>query len=192
MANDLLDALLAPLSARANHVCELCGGSADLTPIEVGPSDLPKMERAVLVCGACLAAEAAEQLGGPHWFCLQESAWSEVLPVQVHSYRLLHKVAEGWAAELIEQIYMEEDVLDWARRGVVDPNKPKTVDCNGAVLADGDSVTLIKDLVVKGANFTAKRGTLVRKIRLNEDPGLVEGRVNGTGIFLKTEFLKKA
>jgi protein PhnA len=60
------------------------------------------------------------------------------------------------------------------------------------VLVDGDAVTLIKDLDVKGANFTAKRGTLVKGIRLTDDPALVEGRVNGIAIYLKTAFLKKA
>ncbi len=67
-----------------------------------------------------------------------------------------------------------------------------TRDSNGTILSDGDSVTLIKDLEVKGGGFTAKRGTLVKGIRLTDDPGLVEGRVNKMAIYLKTEFLKKA
>ncbi|MCO4746642.1 MAG: PhnA domain-containing protein [Proteobacteria bacterium] len=192
MANDLLTALHAPLSDRAGSICELCGDTTELAPVEVGPSDLPQVDRAVLACASCQAGIEAETLEGPHWFCLQESAWSEVPAVQVLSYRLLHRSSEGWASELIEQIYMEEDVLDWARQEIADPNQAKTVDSNGTQLSNGDSVTLIKDLDVKGANFTAKRGTLVRGIRLNEDPGLVEGRVKGTAIFLKTEFLKKA
>ncbi len=50
----------------------------------------------------------------------------------------------------------------------------------------------IKDLDVKGAGFTAKRGTLVKDIRLADDPELIEGRVNKTVIYLRTEFLKKA
>jgi protein PhnA len=68
---------------------------------------------------------------------------------------------------------------------------PQVVDSNGAVLMDGDSVTLIKDLDVKGANFTAKRGTLVKSIRVGDDPTHVEGRVNKMSIMLKTCFLKK-
>ena len=59
-------------------------------------------------------------------------------------------------------------------------------------MAEGDAVTLIKDLNVKGAGFTAKRGTMVRRIQLTDDPAYVEGKVNGTQIVLKTCFLKKA
>jgi protein PhnA len=70
-------------------------------------------------------------------------------------------------------------------------DKP-TVDSNGAVLANGDAVCIIKDLNVKGTTFTAKRGTIVRSIRLTSNPEHVEGRVNGTVIVLKTCFLKKS
>ena len=65
-------------------------------------------------------------------------------------------------------------------------------DSNGTPLAEGDAVTLIKDLEVKGAGFTAKRGTLVKGIHLTDEAGMVEGRVNGITIVLKTQFLKKA
>lgn len=70
---------------------------------------------------------------------------------------------------------------------------PKTVDCNGAELNDGDSVTLIKDLKVKGAGQTLKRGTLVKNIRTN--PNNVEEIDCSTkqikGLVLKTCFVKK-
>lgn len=60
-------------------------------------------------------------------------------------------------------------------------------------LADGDSVTLIKDLKVKGTSETIKRGTLVKNIRLTDDPGLIECNTKQVkGLVLKTEFLKKA
>lgn len=67
-----------------------------------------------------------------------------------------------------------------------------TLDSNGTPLTEGDAVTPIKDLDVKGAGFTAKRGTLVKNIHLTDDPGLVEGRVNGMVIVLETGFLKRA
>jgi protein PhnA len=67
-----------------------------------------------------------------------------------------------------------------------------TRDSNGALLADGDSVTLIKDLKVKGTSSTLKRGTLVKNIRLTGDPAEIECRVeNIKGLVLRTEFLKK-
>jgi protein PhnA len=66
-------------------------------------------------------------------------------------------------------------------------------DSNGNKLADGDSVTLIKDLKVKGTSETLKRGTLVKNIRLTDDSGLIECNTKQVkGLVLKTEFLKKA
>lgn len=66
-------------------------------------------------------------------------------------------------------------------------------DSNGAVLANGDSVTLIKDLKVKGTSLTLKRGTLVKNIRLTDDEELIECNVDKVkGLVLRTEFLKKA
>lgn len=68
-----------------------------------------------------------------------------------------------------------------------------TKDSNGTKLEDGDSVTVIKDLKVKGTSETLKRGTLVRNIRLTDDPGLIECSTKQVkGLVLKTEFLKKA
>ena len=64
-------------------------------------------------------------------------------------------------------------------------------DSNGALLSDGDSVTLIKDLKVKGSSTVLKRGTMVKKIRLTEDPAEVDCRIGGTAMVLRTEFLKK-
>jgi alkylphosphonate utilization operon protein PhnA len=66
-------------------------------------------------------------------------------------------------------------------------------DSNGAVLKDGDSVTIIKDLKVKGTSVTLKRGTRVKSIRLTDDPDEVECSVDKVkGLVLRTEFLKKA
>ena len=88
-------------------------------------------------------------------------------------------------------MYMEDDVRSWAEAGVSEETAP-TLDSNGAVLQAGDTVTLIKDLQVKGAGFTAKRGTAVRNISLTDNPQQIEGRVNGTRIVLLTQFLKKS
>ena len=65
-------------------------------------------------------------------------------------------------------------------------------DSNGTVLNDGDSVTIIKDLNVKGANVTLKRGTMMKNIRLTNDPEEIEGNVEKVrGLVLKTCFVKK-
>ncbi len=69
----------------------------------------------------------------------------------------------------------------------------ETRDSNGTILTDGDSVTLIKDLKVKGTSETLKRGTLVKNIRLTDDPGEIECNTKQVkGLVLKTAFLKKA
>ncbi len=66
-------------------------------------------------------------------------------------------------------------------------------DAHGNELKDGDSVTLIKDLKVKGTSETIKRGTLVKNIRLTGDPAEVECNTKQVkGLVLRTEFLKKA
>ncbi|WP_405905292.1 MULTISPECIES: alkylphosphonate utilization protein [unclassified Streptomyces] len=68
-----------------------------------------------------------------------------------------------------------------------------TKDSNGTLLADGDSVTVIKDLKVKGTSETLKRGTLVKNIRLTGKSDEVECNTKKVkGLILKTQFLKKA
>lgn len=66
-------------------------------------------------------------------------------------------------------------------------------DSNGTVLADGDTVHVIKDLKVKGTSVTLKRGTVIKNIRLTDDAELIECNAEKVkGLVLRTEFLKKA
>jgi len=66
-------------------------------------------------------------------------------------------------------------------------------DSNGTILKDGDSVTLIKDLKVKGTSVTLKRGQMCKNIRLTDDEELIECNVDKVkGLVLRVEFLKKA
>ena len=65
-------------------------------------------------------------------------------------------------------------------------------DAVGNLLADGDQVTLIKDLEVKGAGQTLKRGTLIKAIRLTGDPQEIDCRYEGIrGLVLRAEFVRK-
>lgn len=65
-------------------------------------------------------------------------------------------------------------------------------DSVGNRLADGDSVTLIKDLKVKGAGQTLKRGTVIRSIRLTGDEQEIDCKYEGIkGLVLRAEFVKK-
>ena len=66
-------------------------------------------------------------------------------------------------------------------------------DSNGNLLADGDKVVLIKDLKVKGAGETLKRGTVIKSIRLTDNPEEIDCRHDKIkGLVLRTEFVKKA
>ena len=66
-------------------------------------------------------------------------------------------------------------------------------DANGNILEAGDSVTLIKDLKVKGSSSTAKIGTKVKINRLLEGDHNIDCRIDGIGaMLLKSEFVKKA
>lgn len=77
--------------------------------------------------------------------------------------------------------------------GVEEEDGVEVKDSNGTRLSNGDSVTLIKDLPVKGANVTLKRGTTIRNIRLTFNPEEVECNAEKVkGLVLRTEFLKKA
>jgi protein PhnA len=120
--------------------------------------------------------------------------WSEVSAVKVLSWRMLYELrSEGWPQDLLDMLYLEDEILAWAKAGVEDEDAVKHLDSNGAVLQAGDTVTLIKDLNVKGANFTAKRGTAVRRISLVADnPEHIEGKVNGQQIVILTKYVKKA
>lgn len=183
-AQDLLD--------RSENACELCSSTAGLRAHAVAPHQDENPDHQVLICGRCAVELEAEPLNGPHWMCLQGSAWSGFAPVQVLAYRLLSRLGEDWAMDLREQLYLDEETLAWAQQGLPDADAVPTLDSNGAPLADGDSVTLIKDLNVKGGGFTAKRGTLVKNIRLTDNPLHIEGRVNKQTIVLVTAYLKKA
>ncbi|CAM5204022.1 alkylphosphonate utilization protein [Oligella ureolytica] len=68
----------------------------------------------------------------------------------------------------------------------------KVLDAHGTPLADGDDVTLIKDLKVKGSSMIIKQGTRVKSIRLQEGYYNFSGRVDGQAMDLKSEFVKKS
>ncbi len=93
-------------------------------------------------------------------------------------------------------LYLDDATLEWAKadgEGAGGDDTVRHLDSNGALLEAGDSVTLTKDLNVKGAGFTAKRGTAVRGISLVVDnPEQIEGRVNGQQIVILTKFVKKS
>jgi len=103
---------------------------------------------------------------------------------------------EGWPQDLLDMMYLEDDVKAWAEAagdGQDEDDVVKHVDSNGTLLQAGDTVTLIKGLNVKGGGFTAKRGTAVRGLSLVADNAEhIEGRVSGQLIVILTQFVKKS
>lgn len=74
----------------------------------------------------------------------------------------------------------------------MDANKSEILDSNGNVLHDGDNVTIIKDLKVKGASSNLKIGTKVKNIRLVEGDHNIDCKIDGFGAMkLKSQFVKK-
>lgn|SRR5690606_15458687 len=70
---------------------------------------------------------------------------------------------------------------------------PAVIDANGNVLADGDAITVIKDLKVKGSSSVVKVGTKVKNIRLVEGDHNIDCKIDGIGAMkLKSEFVRKA
>jgi protein PhnA len=189
------------LRQRSGDICELCDSATDLQVYNVPPFTNDP-EKSILVCSVCSGQlHAPEKMNADHWRCLNTSMWSTVSAVQVVAWRLLHSLRnEGWPQDLLDMLYLEDDTLAWAKEGVKDQSESgseseeKIVhrDSNGTVLQTGDTVTLIKDLEVKGAGFTAKRGTPVRGITLVEgNEKQIEGKVNGQQIVILTQFVRR-
>ena len=179
------------LQARSQGQCELCGASEPLKAYEV---DGGAAAADVALCEACYGqVTEAQALETARWHCLSQSVWSPEPAVQVLSYRMLKRLAgEPWAQDTLDIVFLDEELKAWADAGSADGDVEPTLDANGAALQAGDTVTLIKDLNVKGTSFTAKRGTAVRNISLSDNPEHIEGRVNSTRIVIISKYVKKS
>jgi len=184
------------LQTRSESKCELCGATAALGVYEIPSSPHDGTDASLLACQTCRdQIENPDAVDANHWRCLNDSMWSQVPAVQVMAWRMLHRLkGEGWPQDLLDMMYLEDDVRAWAEADSGgDADAIVHRDSNGAVLEAGDTVTLIKDLNVKGGGFTAKRGTAVRGIRLVADNAEhIEGRVSGQQIVILTQFVKKS
>jgi protein PhnA len=169
-------------------VCALCA-APDASPVTLAPGD-----DVAALCPLCAAALSGDIAPGPRWRCLGDAVWSEEPATQIAAWRLLKALPdEGWATDLLESVYLDPEVL--ARAEASDSALPgvRHLDSNGVPLAPGDTVTLIKDLPVKGSSMVAKRGTAVRGIRLVPDNAdQIEGRVNGQQIVILCKFVRKS
>ena len=188
----------AALQERSGSKCELCGSSTDLDVYEIPPESDGRADQCILICAICRnQVDQVEEMDVNHWRCLNESMWSQEKPVQVMAWRMLTRLsAEGWPQDLLDMLYLDDEMLQWAMasgEGHTQDTGAQHLDSNGALLQAGDSVILVKDLNVKGAGFTAKRGSAVRNVSLvRENPEQIEGKVNGQLIVILTSFVKKS
>jgi protein PhnA len=185
------------LQQRSHNACEICQSEEPLEIYAVPPQTVPTEDNSIQVCGTCASQiEKPEEMDTNHWRCLTASMWSEVPAVQVVSWRMLNRLsAEGWAADLLDMMYMEEETLEWAK-SFADEEKPEVAevhkDALGSQLLAGDSVVLTKTLDVKGSSLNAKLGTVVKNIRLVENnTDQIEGRIEGQVIVILTKYVRK-
>lgn len=189
--------VIEQLIERSENKCELCGSTSDLLIHTVSPKSDETIDSTALVCKTCNnQINKTDEADVNHWRCLNDSMWNENDAVKVLAWRMLNRLkVEGWPSDLLEMMYLEDDILRWAKESGDDLEESEKVihkDSNGAILSSGDTVVLIKDLNVKGGGFTAKRGTAVRNISLVHDNAEhIEGKVNGQHIVILTQYTKK-
>ena len=104
------------LAKRCKSKCELCGENTSLAIFEVPPVKDPDYDKCVMICETCRTqVENPGKINVNHWHCLNETAWSEIPAVQVLVWRLLNSLrSERWAQDLMDQLYLDEEVVEWA------------------------------------------------------------------------------
>jgi len=189
--------LEAILLKRSENKCELCKSIEEVKLYEVLPQNSTNEQNCIVICATCLAQiEKKAELNSNHWQCLSETMWSEVPGIQVVAWRMLNRLKnESWAADNLDMLFLEEEVLAWAKAtgdhdndSAVDLHK----DCNGVILQTGDTVVLTKSLDVKGSTLNAKMGTVVKNIRIvDENTEQIEGKIEGQLIVILTKYVRK-
>jgi protein PhnA len=181
------------LKDRSGSVCEISGSDENLVVYIVEPKTEAIPENCILITKSLRdQIENKDLMNANDWRGLSDSMWNENLPVQIVSWRMHARLKNN---DMLEMMYLDEDALEWAKATGEDEDEEGKIihkDSNGNVLLDGDSVVLIKDLDVKGATFTAKRGAAVHNIKLVWDnANQIEGRVENQHIVILTQYVKK-
>ncbi len=178
------------LAERCQGLCELCTTEAATIAYAVSPKNHDVIENEVALCNNCLSKLNSTE-DQQHWQCLAGSIWNTEPSVQALTYRILYNNKDqDWAQEIMSSVELDESVINWAESAFVVADVHK--DSNGTVLESGDTVVLTQNLNVKGANFTATKGTIVRKIRLVPDnTEQIEGKVNDQMIVILTKYVRK-
>ena len=109
------------LARRSGSACELCAATGvKLAAWEVAPiPDEPDIDKCIFICDTCRTQlENPKRIDPHHWMCLYTSAWSEIPAVQVVSVRMLRSLtAESWTSDLLDQLYMPDEVQAWLEAG---------------------------------------------------------------------------
>lgn len=185
------------LSKRSNNCCELCASNHALSAYSLPPSSDANLDDSIYVCETCNSQLNKQvPLDDAHWNCLLTSMWSEHVPVKIVVWRMLQRLRnESWAADALDMLYLDDEQLAWAS-ATGDHENDSTVlfhmDSNGQRLSDGDTIVLVKTLDVKGTNFSARAGTVVKNIRLVADnTDQVEGKIENQQIVILTKYTRK-
>lgn len=181
------------LKDRSGSVCEISGSDENLVVYVVEPKTEAIPENCILITKELRdQIENKDLMNANDWRGLSDSMWNENLPVQIVSWRMHARLKNN---DMLEMMYLDEDAFEWAKATGEDEDEEGKIihkDSNGNILLDGDSVVLIKDLDVKGATFTAKRGAAVHNIKVVwDDVNLIEGRVENQHIYILTQYVKK-
>ena len=186
------------LRERSDNTCELCSATNNLQVYSLEHFPGEAIDGSFMACQVCIEQlEDFDKVEVNHWRCLNDSMWSTIPAVQVVTFQMLTKLkAEGWPQDLLDMMYMEDDLKALAKSQLVSEEKTTAEiihkDINGAIIEAGDTVVLTKDLNVKGSSLTAKRGTAVRRVSLvHDNPEQIEGKVEGQQIVILTKFVKK-
>jgi protein PhnA len=189
--------ILPLLQQRCNNECELCSQASDaLIAYAVPPKDNNDIDNQVALCPTCATPVLNNNFENTnYWRILTTSIWSETPAVQALSYKILTSIKnESWAIETLESVYLDPEIIDWANAEAnLAALQVIHKDAYGVVLASGDTVILTQNLNVKGANFIAPKGTIVRKIKVvGNNAEQIEGKIEGDTIVLLTKFVRKS
>jgi len=179
------------LKERCQGICELCSTETATVAYAVSPRSNDVIENEVVLCNTCLTALDTEK-NSAHWQCLAGSIYKEEPSVQALSYRILYQYKdEEWANDILQSVDFSEPVVNWALSAFEKQEVHK--DANGTLLENGDNVVLTQVLNVKGANFMAPKGTIVKKIKLVPDNAeQIEGKINEQTIVILTKYVRKS
>jgi protein PhnA len=179
------------LNERCQGNCEICSSAPAVNEYTVTPKKGTSVNDNVALCGNCNSA-----LEKADYAALKASAegsiWNPVAPIQALSYRIIQGASgEDEAVSAASSAGMDEEIIQWGASAFI--QAPVHKDAFGNVLENGDNVVLTQALDVKGTNFTASKGTVVKKIKLvSDNHEHIEGKINEQSIVILTKFVKKS